>query len=81
MRIRRDFPGGNIPVKAINGNPFALEPERRGSSIPYFHRRFCVEGAQGKTLPFVFPRLARPIVRIRAVPSSLATALPAAVRI
>lgn len=37
MRIRRDFSGANISVKAINGNMLVLEPEQRDSSIPYFY--------------------------------------------
>ncbi len=54
MRIHASFPGGNIRVLSVSGDTITLAPDMRDSSIDWFYWHFCVEGAQGKTLRFVF---------------------------
>ena len=51
MRIHKDFTGGNIRVRSIDGNVIALENELRDSD-EWFYWAFCVEDAQGCELTF-----------------------------
>ena len=51
MRIHKDFTGGNIRVKSIDGDLITLENELRDSD-EWFYWAFCVEEAQGCELTF-----------------------------
>lgn len=55
MKITKDFAGGNIQVISENGNDILVEREIRNDE-GYFYWAFCVNGAAGKTLRFVFPQ-------------------------
>ena len=52
IKIHKNFTGGNISVKSIDGNVITLENELRDTTIDWFYFAFCVEGAEGKTLTF-----------------------------
>lgn len=52
MRIHKNFAGGNIVVKSIEGDTVYLENELRDTTEDWFYWAFCVEGAEGKTLTF-----------------------------
>jgi hypothetical protein len=54
MEITNNFPGGNIDVLKIDGDTVYLNREVRDDS-GYFYWAFCVKGAQGRKLRFVFP--------------------------
>ncbi len=51
IKIHRDFIGGNIRVKSIDGDVITLENELRDSS-EWFYWAFCIEGAEGRELTF-----------------------------
>ncbi len=55
MRIRTDFPGGNIVLGEIGGGIVCVERDLRDTEGDWFYWAFCVEGAEGKTLTFRFP--------------------------
>lgn len=52
--ISTDFSGGNIRVKKSENNIITLENEIRDTKGDWFYWAFCVIGAKGKTLTFVF---------------------------
>jgi len=52
MRIHKDFAGGNIIVKSIQGDTVCLQNELRDTAEDWFYWAFCVEGAEGLTLTF-----------------------------
>lgn len=52
MLIHKDFTGGNVTVKSIEGDVIYIENELRDTVEDWFYWAFCVEGAQGKTLTF-----------------------------
>ena len=52
MRIHKNFAGGNIVVKSIEGDTVYLENELRDTTEDWFYWAFCVEGAESKTLTF-----------------------------
>lgn len=54
MNITQKFPGGNISVIKIKGDTVFLKNEIRDSEGDWFYWAFCVTGAAGKTLKFVF---------------------------
>lgn len=56
MRIDTAFPGGNLIVEDIIDNDVLVRPDLRDTTIPWFYWCFCVEGAQGQTLHFRFPK-------------------------
>lgn len=58
MNITKDFPGGNIEIVSENGNDIFVEREIRNDA-GYFYWAFCVKGAAGKTLRFIFPHHTR----------------------
>ncbi len=55
MLIHKNFIGGNITVEKTEGNSVFLEREKRDTT-EWFYWAFCVEGAAGKTLDFIFPK-------------------------
>jgi len=55
MKITKDFCGGNIEVISIKNNNVFIEREIRNDN-GYFYWAFCVKGAAGKTLRFIFPQ-------------------------
>lgn len=56
MNIHSDFEGGNIKVLGIEGDTVLLQNDMRDSTGDWFYWAFCVEGAQGRTLSFVFDK-------------------------
>ena len=54
MRIHKEFCGGNIVVKEINGNIVILDNELRDTTEDWFYWAFCVEGAENQTYTFCF---------------------------
>lgn len=54
MRITKDHIGGNIEVRAIEGNHVYVAAELRDTNDDWFYWNFCVEGAQNETLTFDF---------------------------
>lgn len=54
MKITKDFPGGNINVLSISGDDVFVEREVR-ENTGYFYWAFCVKGAQGRKVRFIFP--------------------------
>ena len=54
MKITKDFPGGNIIVKAVDGNTVYLEDELRDTDGFWFYWAFRCEGKKGETVHFVF---------------------------
>ena len=55
MRIHSKFTGGNIVVDRIENDTVYLERDLRDTEGDWFYWAFCVEGAAGRTLTFVFP--------------------------
>lgn len=57
IRIRCDYPGGNVKVASIDEARGVVEvaPDMRDSSGRWFHWDFTVSGAAGRTLHFRFP--------------------------
>ena len=56
MKITSDFPGGNIKIVAIKNGTIRLDSDMRDSSGDWFYWAFGVEGADGETLHFSFPK-------------------------
>ena len=56
IKIHKNFTGGNISVKSIDGNVITLENELRDTTIDWFYFAFCVEGAEGRELTFNMQR-------------------------
>ena len=56
IKIHKNFTGGNISVKSIDGNIITLENELRDTAIDWFYFAFCVEGAEGRELTFNMQR-------------------------
>lgn len=56
MRIHADFDGGNVKVLHVEGDTVFLQNELRDTTTDWFFWSFCVEGAEGRTLTFVFDR-------------------------
>jgi hypothetical protein len=55
MKIHSNFTGGNIVFDRIDGDTVYLERDIRDTEGDWFYWAFCVEGAAGRTLTFVFP--------------------------
>lgn len=57
IRIRCDYPGGNVKVASIDEARGVVEvaPDMRDSSGRWFHWDFTVSGAAGRRLHFRFP--------------------------
>ncbi|MBQ7322622.1 MAG: hypothetical protein IJW99_11040 [Clostridia bacterium] len=55
MNIHSNLIGGNIAVDRIENDTVYLERELRDTEGDWFYWAFCVEGAAGRTLTFVFP--------------------------
>ena len=58
MQITKNFPGGNIEVISAEDNDIFIEREIRNDN-GYFYWAFCVTGAAGKKLRFIFPQNTR----------------------
>ena len=58
MEITKDFYGGNIIIRSVLGDDVFVDREVRGDT-GYFYWAFCVKGAQGKTLRFMFQNKTR----------------------
>lgn len=56
MRIHSDFEGANAKVLRIENSVVYLQNELRDTTTDWFFWSFCVEGAQGRTLTFVFDK-------------------------
>ena len=56
MIIHGQFTGGNIRVLKIEGDTVYLQNEIRDTTEDWFYWAFCVEGAQGRTLTFIFDK-------------------------
>ena len=56
MEIHQNFVGGNVRAEKLDDNTFFIDNELRDTVQEWFYWAFCVEGAQGKTLKFVFPK-------------------------
>ncbi len=56
VRVHCDFAGGNILVKEIKGDRVRVAPDMRDTDGKWFYWCFAVEGAEGRTLEFVFPK-------------------------
>ncbi len=54
MKITKSFAGGNIQVVSIEKQDVFVEREIRNDT-GYFYWAFCIEGAAGTTLRFIFP--------------------------
>ena len=54
MEITKDFSGGNIEVLKTEGDTVYLKNEMRDTEGDWFYWAFCVTGAAGKTVQFVF---------------------------
>lgn len=54
IRIRSDFPGGNIRLISVAGNSVQLEQDMRDSTVWWFYWSFCVEEAPAGELVFSF---------------------------
>ena len=55
MKIEKNFFGGNIEVLSQNGDDVFVEREIRNDN-GYFYWAFCVKGAMGKKVRFIFPQ-------------------------
>ncbi|MBR0142879.1 MAG: hypothetical protein IJM21_01725 [Clostridia bacterium] len=58
MRIRTDFPGGNIVLQGIEGDTVFVERDLRDTEDDWFYWAFAVEDAAalaGRTVTFLFP--------------------------
>lgn len=55
MNIHGNFIGGNIVVERIENDTVYLERDLRDTEGDWFYWSFCVEGAAGRTLTFIFP--------------------------
>lgn len=58
MQITADFPGGNINVLSVKEDDIFVEREVREGTA-YFYWAFCVTGAAGRRLRFIFPKHTR----------------------
>ena len=56
MKVHADFEGGNVKVLSVEGSTVYLQNELRDSLTDWFFWSFCVEGAEGRTLTFVFDK-------------------------
>ncbi len=56
MKIISNFPGGNIKIVATEKDIIRLDTDMRDSSGDWFYWAFGVEGADGETLHFSFPK-------------------------
>lgn len=56
MKIHSGYPGGNVTVLRIEDSVVYLQNELRDSTSDWFFWSFCVEGAEGRTLTFVFDK-------------------------
>ena len=56
MKITSEFPGGNIKVITIENDIIRLDTDMRDSAGDWFYWAFGVEGADGETLHFSFPK-------------------------
>lgn len=54
MEITKNFSGGNIEVIKIEDDTVYLQNEIKDSTEDWFYWAFCVTGAKGKTIKFVF---------------------------
>lgn len=54
VNINKEFPGGNIEVIRVEGDSIYLKNEIRDTKEDWFYWAFCVEGAAGKKIKFVF---------------------------
>ena len=52
LNIHKNFIGGNVYVKSIDGDVITLENELRDTTVDWFYFAFCVEGAEGRELTF-----------------------------
>ena len=57
MLITSDFCGANITVKGIDGDTVYLENQIRDTTEDWFYWAFCIEGAEGRTVRFVFDKM------------------------
>ncbi len=58
MEITKDFAGGNIMIVSSMGDDIHIDREVRNDT-GYFYWAFCVKGAQGRSLRFIFPNKTR----------------------
>ncbi len=58
MKITKDFPGGNVNVLSVKDDEVVVECELRNDT-GYFYWAFCVTGAAGKSVRFLFPKSSR----------------------
>ena len=56
MKIASEFPGGNIKVITIANDIIRLDTDMRDSKGDWFYWAFGIEGANGETLHFSFPK-------------------------
>lgn len=56
MLIHSHFTGGNIHVLKTEGSTVYVQNEIRDTMEDWFYWAFCVEGAQGETLTFIFDK-------------------------
>ena len=56
MKITSSFPGGNVRIISTDNDRIYLDTDMRDSAGDWFYWAFGVEGAQGKTLHFSFPK-------------------------
>ena len=56
MKIHSDYLGGNVTVLRIEDSTVYLQNELRDTTTDWFFWSFCVEGAEGRTLTFVFDK-------------------------
>lgn len=54
MILHKNFTGGNFCIENQDRNTFYIERELRDTREDWFYWAFCVEGAAGKTLTFLF---------------------------
>lgn len=54
MKIRKDYPGGNIQINRIEENCVYLEQELRDTNRWWFYWNFCACGMEGKKVRFCF---------------------------
>ncbi len=54
IEISKNLSGGNIRVLKVENNTVCLSNEDRDTDGGYFYWSFCISGAQGKRLRFIF---------------------------
>ncbi len=54
MKISKDFCGGNIELTKLGGDTVYLKNELRDTTEDWFYWAFCVTGAAGRRIKFVF---------------------------